>query len=221
MTDWWHRFPELTGKDDPALQEVVESGHLVTAEQGDTVFRPGDRARNFLLALDGCVRVQTLTESGREIVLYRVQAGQSCVLTTSCLLAGDPYPAEGIAETPVEAVAIPAESFRRGLAGSTALREFVFASYGRRLSSLIALVQAITSRRVEARLASLLRERADADHLVRVTHQELAAELGTARELISRQLKAMERNGLVKLQRRGVEVIDREGLRVLGTQVSL
>ena len=218
MAGWWASFPELSSQEDPAMQEVLESGRRVTAERGDMVFLRGDPANNYLLALEGRVRVQALTESGREVVLYRVEPGQSCVLTTSCLLARDPYPAEAVAETRVEAIAIPAENFRRGLASSPAFRDFVFSYYGKRLGDLITLVQAITSRRVESRLATHLLEHEEAQDLVRTTHQELAAELGTAREVISRQLKAMERNGLVKLQRGGIEVIDRQGLRHLSDQ---
>ena len=108
MTHWWASFPELRGQDDPALAEVLESGRRVTAEQGDIVFLTGDPVSNYLLAFEGRVRVQAVTESGREVVLYRVELGQSCVLTTSCLLARDAYPAEGIAETGVEFISVGA-----------------------------------------------------------------------------------------------------------------
>jgi CRP/FNR family transcriptional regulator len=215
MNDWLGAFPALGAIGDPAFQRAREVARRVELDPGEVVFRHGDRPQSYLLVLKGRVRVQAVTDTGREIVLYRLESGQSCVLTTSCLIAGEPYPAEGVAETEVAAMAIPAEWFRVALAESAGFRDFVFTAYGQRLSSLILLVRDMASRRLEARLAGLLLEQADGQQAILATHQDLAAELGTAREVISRQLKEMERAGWLTLRRGAVEILDPQALRHL------
>jgi CRP/FNR family transcriptional regulator len=189
----------------------------MTIPPGVTVYREGDACENFFLVLDGSVRVQKLSESGREIVLYRVEAGQSCVLTTTCLLAHERYAAEGITETEVRAVSIPLARFHEALARSPGFRDFVFTSYGVRISDLILLVEEVAFGRIDLRLAQLLLDQAKGE-LLEATHQQLAAELGTAREVISRQLKEFERRGWVQLGRGRIQVLDRDGLAALRRQ---
>jgi CRP/FNR family transcriptional regulator len=165
--------------------------------------------------LDGSVRVQKLGENGREIVLYRVGRGETCLLTTSCLIARERYPAEGITETEVRAAALPVEVFNEALALSAAFRGFVFAAFGARLAELMALIEAVAFERVEARLARRLLEAETASGEVIATHQELAAELGTAREVVSRFLKEFERRGYVRLARGRIEIAERAALEKL------
>ena len=161
-----------------------------------------------MLVLEGSIRVQMVSESGREIVLYRVETGQSCILTTSCLMAHKSYMAEAVTETTVRAVSIPMEFFQEALAESQPFREFVFASYGERIADLIMLVDAVAFGRMDARLAECLLKKAALQGWIDITHQELATELGTAREVISRLLKEFERSGRVNLHRGRVEIVD-------------
>jgi CRP/FNR family transcriptional regulator len=213
--DWPDTFPELRSLDDPAWRTIRQSARLVTLAPGTRVFRDGESCGTYVLVLKGRVRVQKVSESGREIVLYRVGAGQGCVLTTSCLLAGEDYPAEAVAETEVRAVVIPAREFDRGLAESSGFRHFVFSNYGRRLAELIMLVEDVAFGRIGERLAQSLLEHADDTGGVTATHQTLAVELGTAREVVSRQLKEFERRGWVRLHRGRIDVLDAEALRSL------
>jgi CRP/FNR family transcriptional regulator len=213
--DWPDTFPELRGVDDPAWRSIRKSARLVTLPPGTRVFRDGDACGSYVLVLKGRVRVQKVSEGGREIVLYRVGAGQGCVLTTSCLLAGKNYPAEAVAETEVRAVVIPAREFDRGLAESPGFRHFVFSNYGRRLAELIMLVEDVAFGRVGERLAQSLLEHADGADSIAATHQTLAVELGTAREVVSRQLKEFERRGWVRLHRGRVDILDADALRAL------
>ena len=152
------------------------------------------------------------SESGREIVLYRVQRGGSCVLTTSCLLSRSPYPAEGITETPVRALAIPAETFHQGLAESGEFRQFVFDAYAQRLAEVIALVEEISFDQINRRLARYLLQHASGNELV-ITHQDLATELGSAREVVSRQLKNFEQRGWIEQQRDKIKLCNPDGLK--------
>ncbi|NOX76504.1 MAG: Crp/Fnr family transcriptional regulator [Gammaproteobacteria bacterium] len=209
---WLDAFPALKPlAGEPWLNVLAQVQHL-SLPAGVVAFNEGDVCRNYLLVLEGSVRVQKLSASGKEIVLYRVEAGQSCVLTTSCLLSGEHYHAEAVTETPVQAVAIPLSAFQQALTIPT-FREFVFATYGQRVTSLVTLIDAIAFGRMDDRLAHQLLEMADADGIVVATHQELARELGTAREVISRLLKEFERHGWLALKRGRVRVVAADALR--------
>jgi len=209
---WLARFPALDAIDDPVWREAAAQAQRVQLPADTFVFHAGSPCQSYLLVLDGSVRVQKVSESGKEIVLYRVESGQSCILTTACLLADEHYQAEAVTESAVDAIALPFGAFQRALAGSPAFRRFVFASYGRRVSDLVTLIDAIAFGRVDSRLARRLLELAESDDEVLVTHQELARDLGTAREVVSRLLKEFERAGLVALRRGCVELRDRDAL---------
>ena len=201
----------IPGLDAAGQALAVGGARLVHLKAGHKVFSPGQDCSAFLLVKAGSVRVSTTTESGRELLLYRVGPEETCVLTTACLLSESDYDAEGIAETETEAVVIPKALFEELLAQSSAFRHFVFASYGSRLRDLIALVQEVSQRHVDRRLARYLCERGAAGAIA-ATHQEIATELGTAREVVSRLLKHFEAQGLVRLERRQIVVADAMGL---------
>lgn len=212
--DWTGRFVGLAGLDPGARARLVAEARVVSAPEGTVLFRPGARPEALLLLLEGTVRVQHLSEGGREIVLYRIDAGESCVLTTACLMADEAYSAEGIAETEVRAAAIPRTLSEALLAQSDAFRRFVFAAYGRRIADLFLTIDDIAFRRIDIRLAERL-VRLSREGVVRATHAQLASELGTAREVISRQLAEFQRRGWVALARGEVRVLDEPALTAL------
>ncbi|MBS0394637.1 MAG: Crp/Fnr family transcriptional regulator [Proteobacteria bacterium] len=205
-------FPAL-GRLEPRDRELLEQGVARAAlPAGAVAFEPGAACEHFLLLLAGSVRVELLSESGREIVLYRVEPGETCVLTTACLLARERYGARAVAETEAVAALVPRALFERLLASSAAFRDFVFAAQASRLTTLLALVEEVAFGRLDARLARRLLELAGADGAVLLTHQALAAELGTAREVVSRLLKDLERRGWIRLERGGLALLDRAAL---------
>jgi len=203
---WMEAFPTLANAPAATREEIRLAARPAVLPPGHVVFRPGDACPGYLLVEEGSVRVQAVAEDGREILLYRVEAGETCVLTTACLLAGLTYSAEGIAETGVKARLLPAASFDRLMDDWPAFRRFVFDSYGARLTGLMALVSEIAFRRIDVRLAAHLVKLAPQGGPVMRTHQELAVDIGTAREVVSRQLKDFERRGLVVLGRGSIEV---------------
>lgn len=213
--DWIDRFSGLSQLDDSLRNTLVSKSQIVNLPQKTVLFGPGKSPENLLLLLSGVVRVQQVTEGGREIVLYRVHAGESCVMTTACLLAYENYSAEGIAETDVQAVAIPRMVFDDLVAGSLAFRNFVFSAYSRRITDLFHVIEEIAFQKVDIRLAHKLVELAGSDHKLSATHAQLAAELGTAREVISRQLQEFQRRGWVKTARGAVTLMDRAALKAL------
>lgn len=179
------------------------------------VFRQGDSCQQYLFVTSGSVRVYSRAENGREVVLYRVQDNESCTLTTACLFAHNPYPAEGITETETSAIAIPQKVFDQGLAQSDAFRQMIFDQYARRLSDVIHRVEDISFGHIDIRLARQLVKLCPQNAQLSITHQALANELGTAREVISRQLKQFERNRLIQLQRGQIQITDLSGLRAI------
>lgn len=185
---------------------IAQAATLVNLPKGAVVFEPGAKCEQFLLVLGGVVRVQLASETGREIVLYRVVSGESCMLTTACLLGNSDYTAEAIVEQDVQAAALPNSVFSELIGSSPDFRRFVFAPFGARLSNLMALINEIAFHRIDARLAEILLDRSTADGIVDMTHQNLAVELGTAREVVSRQLKEFERRSFILLHRGRIEV---------------
>lgn len=205
-------FPTLRDVDDDAVRELVQSVHPVTLPPGTKVFESGARCENYLMVAKGRIRVQQLSESGREIVLYRIGDGETCILTTACLLAHQDYAAEAITETEVTGYAVPRTAFDHLLARSARFRDFVFRAYASRITDLIMLVEEIAFSHVDTRLAKRLLDLAPESDTISVTHQELAVELGTAREVISRQLKEFERRGWIRLERGSVVIENRKAL---------
>ena len=198
------------------LDKLLASAQIVKLEQGRFVFHAGDMCEAFLLLLDGEVRVQLTSAGGREITLYRIGRGGSCILTTSCLLSNENYPAEAIAESDVEALAIPISSFQDALEESQWFRRFVFDGFSMRLTSVIQKIEHIAFTSIDARLAAVLLE-LDRNGVQKVTHQDIAVELGTAREVVSRHLKRFESHGWVQLGRGKVTLVDRDRIQAMTT----
>lgn len=209
---FWHKLSTLKAITDSHWEELMTQAKEVQIPAGTTVFRAGEECQHYLFVLDGIIRVMKFADNGREIVLYRVESGDTCILTTSCLLANDRYPAEGITETDVHAFTLSAPLFHKALAINDTFRTFVFTSFGDRITDLITLVETIALKRGDARLAERLLELSDETGVVALTHQALAAEVGTAREVISRLLKEFELQGFIKLGRNRIEITDTAAL---------
>ncbi len=209
---WVDKFPGLSRLPDEVRDDLIKGSEVVNVPAGTQVFAPGQSADKLLLMLEGSVKVQQKSETGREVSLYRVHAGESCVLTTACMLAFEDYSAEGVAETDVTAAAIPRKTFDGLVARSAIFREFVFTAYSRRITDLFTLIDDIVFQRMDVRLAARLLDLADEADVVRATHAFLATELGTAREVVSRTLAEFHRRGWVEQSRGEVRLTGRSGL---------
>lgn len=216
MTDarhvWQSQFPALAASADTAVAEALAAARFERLPRGSVVFRPGNPCSDYLLVLAGRVRVEITGENGRQVVLYRVEPGQGCVLTTSCLLSEDHYPATGIVEADVAALLLPRTAFEDALARSADFRRFVFSELGGRLARVLARIEAVALDPLERRLARLLLELADDDGELHRTHQSLAAELGSAREVVSRGLARFAERGWVETARGRLRLLDRAAI---------
>lgn len=221
QNDGWHgdgwisNFPGLRSLPPDIVATLVETSRIARLPIGTRIFGPGQAPDAFLLLIRGTVRVQQVSESGREIVLYRVSAGDSCALTTACLMGYEDYQAEAVAETDVEAVAIPRATFDDLIARSPDFRRFVFTAFSHRVTDLFRVIEEVAFSRVDVRLAQRLVERANDQGRVDLTHQQLAAELGTAREVVSRQLNEFQRRGWISTSRGAIDLVQPNELRRL------
>lgn len=190
----------------PALRNTLallpaSAYQLIRVPAGTTIFDIGGACEQYLLLTEGKVSVKMLTKNGKSLLLYHVNPGQSCVITTSCLLGDAHYPTFGEAETEVEALSISRQMFGRALDQSSAFREFVFSGLGQRLADVMQRLETVNFTSIDSRLATALLSRGLESGQVKMTHEALAEEVGTAREVISRHLKKMETRGMLKLER--------------------
>ncbi|SHE74796.1 CRP/FNR family transcriptional regulator, anaerobic regulatory protein [Ruegeria intermedia] len=199
---------------DHAAQPFLAQGDKLRVPDGTCLFRPGDESRAFLFVLSGAVRVEQTNAAGRTVVLYRVEAGDSCVLTTTGLLSGRPYSGYGYAEGDVAAVSIPAARFRALLSLEPKFQEIVFRNFAERVGELTDVIDDLLIHRTDQRIARWLAARAGPT--IHVTQQELAQELGTVREVVSRTLKSFENRGWIRSGRGTITVLQAASLAAHG-----
>ncbi|MDD5296100.1 MAG: Crp/Fnr family transcriptional regulator [Rhodocyclaceae bacterium] len=202
-------YPILTSLAVAARSRLLESIQLMRLPAGTVLFDERQACQGFPLILEGAVRVVKASSSGRELPLYRVTPGETCVITTSCLVGKADYTARGMAESDLVLVFLPAPVFS-SLLVEPAFRDFVFHLFSARIAELMQLVEEVAFKKLDQRLAALLLGKG---RIVHATHQQLADELGSVREIVSRLLKGFATQGLVSLGREQIEILEAAGLR--------
>lgn len=193
----------------PRLQHsLYDSGYTVHLKAGETVFDAYRPLMSFIFLTSGSIRVIRLGQE-REILLYRVQPGETCILSVCHILSGMQYQARAFTELPVTGVAIPQALFTQFVEGFPLFCSYLFRSFSERLVDLLALLEAVSFNRLDQRLAWLLLSKGIT---IQATHSQLADELGSVREVVSRILKEFENKGLVKLERGKVRILNRSAL---------
>ncbi|OGS92635.1 MAG: transcriptional regulator [Gallionellales bacterium GWA2_60_18] len=203
-------YPMLRELPDTEVGELLKNATVMRPPTGATLFDENQPCRGFPLLLSGSIRVIKAAPSGRELQLYRVKPGESCILTSGCLLGHTRYQARGLAEAELEMVFLPANAFYELLGKHEAFRNYVFNLFSERLTDLMQLVSAVAFQKLDQRLAKLLIGKSSP---IRATHQALADELGSAREMVSRLLKGFAEHGWVELGREQIEVVDPAALK--------
>ena len=206
-------LPLLQRADPQLVFEFQKAAFFTKISAGQDVFLEGDRVDGIALLISGIVRVYKVGESGRQITLYRFGNGQSCILTANAILSQKTFPAVAIVEKDAEAVMIPSDVFRNWVGKYDLWREFVFDLLSQRLSSVMEIIDQVVFSRMDVRLGALLITRSQVQNPIRITHQEIAAELGSSREVISRLLEDFSERGFVAVGRGEVELLDADGLR--------
>ena len=202
--------PEFLRRAPAELQrEFALAAALVELTHGCPVLSPGQACDGVAFLATGSVRVFQVGAEGREVTLYRIERDECCILTVVCLLGGQPFPALATAETDVRAWVVPAGRLRDWVARHPFWRDYVFALLGRRLGEVLLRMEDVAFRRVDVRLAEALRRRAGPrGRFITVTQQQLADELGTAREVVSRVLARLKADGALRLARGRIELLD-------------
>lgn len=209
------RFPVFADLPAAQLDELLAAAPLMHAGAGSVLFEPNTPCQGFPLLLHGTVRVAKTSPSGREIVLYRVSAGEACILSGGCLLSDTDYAARGTAEDDVTLLRIPPHLFQQLILQHPPLRRFVFDTYGARLAEMMELIEEVAFRKLDTRLARLLIQRGP---VINATHQNLADDLGSVRVFVSRLLRSFEERGWVRLQRERIDVLDVQALQEFSSQ---
>lgn len=206
------RFPFRQALSRAVARELEQVARPVHAERGTCLLRENDACDPLLFVERGAIRVSKTAADGKEIVLYRVEPGETCVLALTGATGGTPYPAHAEVERPVDAVALPADAFRRAMDREPALRAYVTGQLADRLAEALALVAELAFESVDRRLVRhLLRLACPAPGAVAPverTHEELAHDLGTAREVVSRILRSLAAEGLIEQGRGRIVVVD-------------
>lgn len=217
IPDWTERFQGTAALPRVVRDRLIDVARIIHMEEGAQVFGPANVPDSLFFLYNGRIRVSQSSESGREITLYRVDAGESCVLTTACMLAEEAYNAEGVAETEITGVVIPKSAFDRLVAEEEAFRKFVFAAYSKRLIDLLRVVDGVAFGHMDVRLAERLLTLAGDLKEIPATHQQLASELGTAREVVSRVLSDFQKREMIAQSRGRIALIDKNALRILAS----
>jgi CRP/FNR family transcriptional regulator len=192
-------FP-LFSRGSDLVAELLSVSHY-RAFPGDVlVYSEGDACSAIAFILSGRIRVYKMGESGREITLYEIGRGETCILNASCILSGMSYPANAVSIRGGGMLLVPAGDFRRFISRYEAMRDFVFTLLSERLTSVMTLIEEVAFGKMDLRLLNYLKEKSS-DGTLRTTHQRIADDLGTSREVVSRLLKDFEREGKVILSR--------------------
>jgi CRP/FNR family transcriptional regulator len=198
----------------PALAQLpglLPALATMTVPAGTQLFRETDACQGFPLVLRGEVRVSRSAPNGRELELYRVAPGEMCLVSSASLFAEQPLSARGVATTDTTLCLLAPPQFRQALADAD-FRQYVLGLFAARMADLTGLIEAIAFQKLDSRLAAALLGHGTT---LKTTHQALADELGTVREIVSRLLHRFERDGLVELSRESITIRDSARLRAV------
>ena len=177
-------LPFLKKVTENVVSEFLDAGYRQHFENGLQLYWEGDACRGIAFLLAGDIRVYKVSDTGREITLYEIGPGETCILNASCILSNKPYPANAVTISSGELFFLPASVLKKMISEQEVVREYIFSIFSYRLTSVM----------------TLLEEKSE-DNVLQTTHMTIANDLGTAREVVSRLLKDFEREGLVKLSR--------------------
>ena len=207
----FQHYPVLSQVTREILEPALANATTVKLTAGTPIFTELQPCGAFPFVLAGTIRVYKQSVQGRELSLYDVSPGDVCVVTAGCLLGDEPYNTAGMVKEDAELLMVPSGDFERLLAAKV-FREFVFGLISKRILGLMQLVEEVAFQKLDRRLASLLLRRGV---VMRVSHQGLADELGTVREMITRLLNSFADDGLIALGRERLEILDQPALRLL------
>lgn len=214
---WVTETPTLAGLDGDAIARLSALKPM-DVEKGTVLFRPGESVLGFVIVLSGRVGVYLVGPTGRDILLYHVTPGSSCIQSTLGLMAGEDYSGEAVSEAASRVVIVPREMFGHLLHESRAFRDLVFSAFAERMQSMMHTLEGVAFQKVECRLAAFLLREADEAHEIHATQSDIATAIGSAREVVSRRLEAFARQGSIEQERGLVRLRNPDRLAQLASQ---
>ncbi len=206
-------FPILNAMPREAKDELSTRSIRKSLSHKQLLVRGGGDCEHLPFVLQGTLRVYKVSETGKELTLYRIDRGESCVLSATCILNTSTFPAMVEAEGPTDVILVPSQIFSRWVEAYPSWRRFVFSIYEKRLDMLLTLVEEVAFHHVDARVSAYLAGGAEAEGgTVSATHQQIASEVGTSREVVSRILRDLEAEGLLVTERGRIKILDRSRL---------
>lgn len=197
----------------PAFREVFfEHAIQTTVKKGQPICLENNQCAHLPIALSGVARVYKVSDEGKELTLYRIEAGESCILTASCILNQQAFPANAVAVTDIDAIVVSSNHVNQWMHEYQDWRQYIFQLIARRLSNVIELVEEVAFQRMDTRLATYIYDASEASDTIKKTHEVIATDLGTSREVVSRLLKEFELQGIVALARGEIRVLKRSKL---------
>lgn len=202
-------YPILAALDPALCLRALQHAKVVALPAGTPLFHEAQACQAFPFILEGAVRVFKASSSGRELPLYRVEPGDACVVSSGCLLSGRSYNASGVVQQDCQLVLMPEPDFEL-LMADRPFRQYMFGLFSERLAELMQLIEAVAFHKLDQRLAAVLLGKGPQ---LQCSHQQLADELGSVREMVSRLLKSFADDGLVRLGREQIAILDAPRLR--------
>lgn len=200
----------------PFITECMKGSNVTQypkiIKEGTFIYHEGDECSSIAFVINGSIRVSKTGMNGREVTLYRVNRGEACILTVSSILSNISYPATAIAETDTDVIILPVKQFRASMASNSELQHYIYKLLSERLVDVLALVDAIIFRKMDERLIEFLLQKSHHSEILEITHEEIAIELGSAREVVSRIMKEIEKEGLIQLSRGKITLLNRKKL---------
>ncbi|MGB3533373.1 MAG: Crp/Fnr family transcriptional regulator [Microcoleaceae cyanobacterium] len=203
LFDFWDKLNH------EAQTNLLAQGQSISLPAGHFVCLEGEMCHHLPLVVSGSVRVYKIGENGREITLYHLDRGDSCILTASSIISQKVFPAFAITETEVEAFIIPANSLREWVKYNPIWQEYIFGLLSQRLATVIEIIEEVAFRRMDCRIAAYLLNNSDNHLKLHTTHEAIAQDLGSSREVISRILKNFEKQRLLSMSRGLIELKNR------------
>lgn len=217
---WTTEAPSLAGLE-PEARQTLDRLRPSDVAKDAVLFRPGEVVKGYVIVLNGKIGVHLVGPSGRDILLYRVAPGQSCIQSTLGLMGGEDYSAEAVAEEDTRLVLLPRTAFLGLIDTSPGFRALVFAAFADRMQTMMRVLERVAFQRVEARLAAHILSQADGSGVLRATQSEIATATGTVREVISRRLDSLKKTGCIAHERGIVTILNPERLRQLAEDSSV
>jgi CRP/FNR family transcriptional regulator len=213
-------FPFIQQTSSDFVDTFFEQAQLVELPAGSTILEEGQSCANLVLVTNGIGRVYKLSPSGREVTLYRIHAGESCVLTASCIMNQDSFPAMAEVEQSIRGLMVSPRNVREWFCRDPEWQRFIFCLLSHRLASIIQVVEEVAFKRIDVRLAEQFVRgmQQSGDQMIKKTHAELAADVGSSREVVSRILRDFSQRDLISSGRGFIEILDKPSIEALARQ---